>query len=279
MDNLDWNDIHYFLCLVENQTLTATANVLNVEHSTVSRRIERLEKQLNLHLFDRINKRYLLTNAGKLLYQEAKKLQFNVRQFTQTAQDSRFAVSEVLVSVPPFVAIGLLGPLLGEFYRRFAHIRLVLVSDLAISSLHQRQADIALRIVPPEQPDLVSRRLFDVQYHWYAHRTYLAQTPEQDRQYLGLNLNGTKVQWVEQQLSDKPVRFACNDFQLIQSAIEQKLGIGLLPTVFAKQADFVQITDMPSLTLPLYLIMHQDVRQAQTVRDVADFLIEVLGEK
>ena len=92
--NLDWNDIHYFLLLVENQTLTATANVLNVEHSTVSRRIERLEKELNVHLFNRIHKRYLLTDDGKRLYTEAKKLQFNVRQIAQTAQDSRQAMTE-----------------------------------------------------------------------------------------------------------------------------------------------------------------------------------------
>lgn len=276
--NLDWNDIHYFLQLVEKQTLTSTAAALEVEHSTVSRRIERLEKQLGLHLFDRINKRYLLTADGERLYGEAKKLQFNIQQFTQAAQDSRQALTEVLVSVPPFVANGLLSPLLGEFYRRFQHIRLVLVSDANQSSLHQRQADIALRIVPPEQNDLVARRLRDVVYHWYAHKDYLARTPESDWQYLGLSLNGTKVQWVHQQLQGKPVRFSGNDFLLIQSAVQQQLGIGLLPTVYAENSDFVKVEQMATLTTPLYLIMHQDVRQSTRVREVADFLIEVLGE-
>ncbi|WGE41991.1 LysR family transcriptional regulator [Actinobacillus equuli] len=277
MNNLDWSDIHYFVLLVEKQTLKATAEALNVEHSTVSRRIERLEKQLKVHLFDRINKRYLLTADGKRLYTEAKKLQFNVRQFVQAAQDGSEQMSEVLLSVPPFVSFALISPLLGEFYRRFSHIRLVLVSDLALSSLHQRQADIALRIVKPEHNDLVARRLFDVHYHWYAHADYLAHTLSEVRHYLGLNLNGTQVQWVQQQLADKPVRFACNDFLLIQSAISQQLGIGLLPLVLGEKTDFVLVAEMPSLSMPMYLIMHQDVRQTPAVRAVADFLIEMLA--
>ncbi|MDG2918455.1 LysR family transcriptional regulator [Bisgaard Taxon 10/6] len=276
--NLDWNDIHYFLLLVENQTLTATANVLNVEHSTVSRRIERLEKELNVHLFNRIHKRYLLTDDGKRLYTEAKKLQFNVRQFAQTAQDSRQAMTEVLLSVPPFVSHELIAPLLREFYQKFNHIRLVLIGDLALSSLHDRQADIALRIVLPEQHDLVAKRLFDVHYRWYAHTDYLAQASENTWQFLGLNLNGTQLQWVEQQLADKCVRFACNDFGVMKSAIMQKLGIGLLPDVLGDRVGLVRIANMAVLTTSMYLIMHQDVRKTPPVRAVADFLVEKLGE-
>lgn len=273
---LDWNDIHYFLLLVEKQTLTATAEALGVEHSTVARRIERLEKQLNLHLFDRINKRYLLTAAGERLYPEAKKLQFNIRQFRQTAEDSQQAVSEVLLSVSPFVAHALIAPLLSLFYQRFSHIRLVLTSDPTLSSLHQRQADIALRITLPEQNDLVARRLCDIDYRWYGHQDYLADTPKDAWQYLGLHLGGTQVKWVEEQLAEKPVCFVCNDFQMMQTAIVHKLGIGLLPCDYRTEA-MTELTAMPSLSTPLYLIMHEDVRHSQSVRDVADFLVEGLG--
>ncbi|OOR99183.1 LysR family transcriptional regulator [Haemophilus paracuniculus] len=275
--NLDWNDIHYFLQLVENQTLTATAAALDVEHSTVARRIERLEKQLGLHLFDRINKRYLLTADGDRLYQEAKKLQFNVRQFTQLAQEGIQTLSEVRISVPPFIANSVLSPHLGEFYRRFPHIRLVLVSDVALSNLYQRQADIAIRLSVPSQNELVARRLCNIDYYWYAHRDYLAHTAESDWQFLDLNINNQQVKWVQQQLEGKTIRFACNDFLLMQSAIRQQLGIGFLPELY-RLPEFEPALQMPPFALPLYLLMHQDVRQSKSVREVADFLVEVLGD-
>ncbi|WP_150539071.1 LysR family transcriptional regulator [Actinobacillus vicugnae] len=276
MNNLDWNDLHYFILLVEKQTLTAAANALNVEHSTVSRRIERLEKQLNLHLFDRINKRYLLTDEGSQIYDEAKKLQLNILSLTQSAKDTSEQMAEVVLSAPPFVAHSVLAPQLSEFYRHFSHIRLILHSDTGISNLHQRQADIALRIAQPTQNDLVAKRLRDMEYRWFAHRDYLTRTPESQWQYLSLNLTGSHQQWLNEQLNGKSIRFACNDFQLLKSAVVQQLGIGLLPTYFAnKNPEFVQIESINGYQSPLYLVMHEDVRHTQKVRAVADWLIEV----
>ncbi|ASK26953.1 LysR family transcriptional regulator [Neisseria chenwenguii] len=277
--NLDWNDIHYFLLLVEKQTLTATAAALQVEHSTVSHRIERLEKQLDLHLFDRINKRYLLTADGERLYAEARKLQFNVCQFAQAAQDSRQAVTEVSVSVPPFVAYALIASRLAEFYRRTDTIRLVLSSNTAISSLHQRQADITLRFALPEQNDLVVRRLRDVHYGWFAHRDYARNTPETDWQYIRFAVDGLRSEWLKKQLADKNIRFACNDFAVMKSAVRQQLGVGWLPFEYGETADFVRVHTDEIFSGSLHLVMHEDVRHSQKVRAVADFLGEVLGRK
>ena len=67
----DWNGIRHFTTLVEKQTLTAAAEHLGVQHSTVSRQIAQLENALGLRLFDRISKRYLLTPEGERLYRHA----------------------------------------------------------------------------------------------------------------------------------------------------------------------------------------------------------------
>lgn len=276
--DLDWNDVHYFILLMEKETLTAAANALNVEHGTVSRRIERLEKQLGLHLFDRINKRYLPTDDGRELYQEAKKLQLNIKQFAQTAQDKRESVGEVAVSAPPFVANSLLAPTLAVFYQRFSHIRLIIQSDSVISNLHARQADIALRIAEPLQEDLVARRLCYVKYRWFAHRSYLQHEPQESWQYLSLQLAGTHEKWLQTELNGKPIRFACNDFQVMKAAIAQKMGIGLLPICHADHPDFAAVEEMEDFTAPLYLVMHEDVRASKKVRTVADFLIEMLAD-
>ncbi|OOR93184.1 LysR family transcriptional regulator [Moraxella caviae] len=276
--NLDWNDLRYFVSLVEYETLTATANRLNVEHATVARRIERLEKTLGLRLFNRMNKRYLLTDDGRDLYGEAKKLQVGIREFAQFAKDKRQAVSEVVVSAPPLVAQRFIAPRLNGFYRRFAHIRLVLMSDVSVSKLHHRQADIALRMGEPKQDDLVARRLTNLTYHWVAHKNYLTQTAEQDWQFLGLNFNNTEQTWLMEKLGDKPIRFLCNDFSVMKSAIMQELGVGFLPDCCLNHDELKVVESLPDYAIPLYLVMHEDVRQLERVRAVADFLGELLGD-
>lgn len=68
---MQWDDLAYFVCLVEKQTLTACAEELGVQHSTVARRIDHLEQTLSVNLFDRLGKRYALTPEGSTLYSQA----------------------------------------------------------------------------------------------------------------------------------------------------------------------------------------------------------------
>jgi len=154
----DWDDLHCFTVLVEKQTLTAAAETLGVQHSTISRRIARLEATLGLRLFDRIGRRYLLTDEGARIRAQAQEIAVGMDSLLRTAREQREEMAEVVVSAPPLVAKGLLIPHFAAFARRHANIRLVLQSDAHISNLHARQADIALRIVRPTQNDLVARR-------------------------------------------------------------------------------------------------------------------------
>ena len=155
----DWDDLHHFAVLVEKQTLTAAAEALGVQHSTVSRRIARLEATLGLRLFDRIGRRYLLSEDGARIYAQAQDIAVGMNTLLRTAREQREEMAEVVISAPPLVAKGLLMPHFAAFTRRHANIRLVLQSDAQISNLHARQADIALRTVRPTQNDLVVRRL------------------------------------------------------------------------------------------------------------------------
>ena len=157
--HLDWNDVHHFVTLVEQETLTAASEVLDVQHSTVSRRIMQLEASLGLRLFDRIGKRYLLTEDGERLYMQARELSKNIAVFQRLAREQREAVTEVAISMPPVVLRWLLSPHLSAFYAQHPSIRLLLQSSAQLSNLHERQADIALRLLRPEANDLVVRRL------------------------------------------------------------------------------------------------------------------------
>ncbi|WP_439258462.1 LysR family transcriptional regulator [Lonepinella sp. BR2271] len=280
--SLDWNSIDYFVSLVEHQTLTATADKLGVQHSTVSRQIEGLEKQLKIRLFDRINKRYLLTEDGKRLYQQAREIYKDIQVLQRLAHEQIQAMHEVVVSVSPLLGQVVLAPHLAEFCRRYPQIRLVLQSTSNVSNLHQRQADIALRIPPPEQGDLVVRRLFDIHVHLYAQRDYLLKHKPDEWQFIGVKSHGMLEYLVENLLADRKVVLMTNDFITLKQLILQQVGIGVLPDFYVSPSDNLSIVTLPekqsSFHAQLHMVMHEDVRRSPYVRAVADFLVEKLGD-
>ena len=281
----DWDDLHHFAVLVEKQTLTAAAEALGVQHSTVSRRIARLEATLGLRLFDRIGRRYLLSEEGTRIYAQAQDIAVGMNTLLRTAREQREEMAEVVISAPPLVAKGLLMPHFAAFTRRHANIRLVLQSDAQISNLHARQADIALRIVRPTQNDLVARRLRPIRYRFYARAHYLKNRPREAQAFLCLNIAGAHGLWQAEQLAGRRIILACNDFDLIKAGVAAETGIGLLPDFYVRPEDgFVQVglddtAEKAEFVADIYLVMHEDLRRSPKIRVVADFLGEVLVEQ
>ena len=279
----DWDDLHHFAVLVEKQTLTAAADALGVQHSTVSRRIARLEATLGLRLFDRIGRRYLLSEEGARIYAQAQDIAVGMNTLLRTAREQREEMAEVVISAPPLVAKGLLMPHFAAFPRRHANIRLVLQSDAQISNLHARQADIALRTVRPTQNDLVVRRLRPIRYRFYARAAYLKNRPRAEQAFLCLNIAGAHGLWQAEQLAGRRIILACNDFDLIKAGVAAETGIGLLPDFYVRPEDgFVQVglhdaATKEEFAADIYLVLHEDLRRSPKIRVVADFLGEVLA--
>lgn len=281
---MDWNDIQHFVTLVEQETLTAAAQALDVQHSTVSRRVAQLEAALGLRLFDRIGKRYLLTEDGERLYAHACELAKDVTVFQHLAREQRQAVTEVALTAPPVVLQALLLPKLADFYARHPRIRLQLQSSAQLSNLHQRQADIALRLLRPQAPDLVVRRLRSLRFGFYADSGYLRRSARADWQFLTLSTQNPLSRWAQEMIGSGAVALACNDFALIKQGTCAGLGIGFLPADSVQAADGLQPVALQG-TAPqvheetLHLVMHEDVRRSPAVRAVANFLVEVLSKE
>ncbi len=278
----DWNDLHYFVVLVEQQTLTAAAEMLEVQHSTVSRRIVQLENTLGLRLFDRIGKRYVLTEGGRRIYVQAQDISKNINLLQRSAREQREEVVEVVMTAPPAVIQELIPPHLAAFHASHPRIRLILDSSVGFSNLHQRQADIALRMSRPAQNDLVARALRPVHFGFYACASYLAATARADWQFLAFTVDNRFNRWAADLLEHERIILACNHFYLLKQSILNGQGIGLLPDYAARADDRlvpVAIHGNTPETLPetLYLVMHEEVRRSPSVRAVADFWVQALA--
>lgn len=306
-----WDDLAYFVCLVEKRTLTACAEEMNVQHSTVARRIEHLEQTLGVNLFDRLGKRYALTIEGERLYHQALDVKKEMVTFQRMAIDQNALQGKVVVSAPPVWANEVLIPALVDFRQRFPDIVLTLSGDVSISNLHQREADIAIRTRRPTQEDLVIRTLGSSTYRFYAHNKYLKDIRPEQWQLIEFTANARVLAWSQILIKQHAytIAFSTNDLYMACHAARQKIGFALLPDFLARQypelvavdpINKVTITDLEALSsvdnyastetlqpeqsdthspislaqsYPLYLVMHPDIRRSARVRAVADWLI------
>ena len=234
--DMHWDDLAYFVCLVDTQTLTACADKMGVQHSTVARRIEHLEHSLSVNLFDRLGKRYTLTHEGRLLYEQAIEVQKEVRTFERMAIDQNALQGKVTLSVPPVWANEVLVPALPDFHQRFPDISLSLCGEVGMSNLHQREADIALRTRRPIEEDLVIRRLGATTYRFYAHRDWLEQPTSSPWPLIAFEANSRVWAWAQMliQQHDCPIALHTNDLYMACHAARQQIGIALLPDFLAR---------------------------------------------
>lgn len=282
---MQWDDLAYFISLVEKQTLTACAEDMSVQHSTVARRIDHLEQTLSVNLFDRIGKRYVITHEGELLYSQAVAVKKEIVVFERMAIDQHAIQGKVVVSAPPVWANEILLPALNEFNQLFPDILLELCGEVGISDLHQREADIAIRTHRPIQEDLVIRQVGAVKYSFFAHCDYIKHRALNEWQLIEFTASARILAWshalIEQHLFD--IAFSTNDLYMAYNATCQMLGFAPLPDFLAAQCPQLipvnPINEVLNLAIPLtqdyplYLVMHPDVRRSARVRAVADWLI------
>ncbi len=308
---MHWDDLAYFISLVEKQTLTACAEEHGVQHSTVARRIEHLEKTLGVGLFDRMGKRYTLTQEGELLYTQALEIKKEIMVFERMAINQNALQGKVIVSAPPVLANEVLIPALTDFRQQFPDVLLDICGEVGMSNLHQREADIALRLRRPTQEDLIIRTIGEVSYGFFAHRDYVEHNRPEQWQLIEFQASARVLSWSQALIKQHcyTIAFSTNDLYLAYHATCQKLGIALLPYFLARQhsellpinpIDRIAITNQQQATAalpylsnvsleknntalnttipltqsyPLYLVIHPDVRRSARVRAVADWLI------
>lgn len=303
---MNWQDLAYFVTLVQQQTLTACASELDVQHSTVSRRIERLEQSLGIKLFNRLGKRYVLTQEGETLFNQAMNVQQEIDVFKRMAIDQNTLQGEVTVSAPPVLANEVLMPALMALRQQYPDIQLKLCGEVEFSDLHRREADIALRLSRPIEEDLVIRTLGEVRYGYFAHHSYVTRIPAPHWQLINFQANRRLTDWLELLIEQHgySIAFTTNDLYMVTRAVNDGVGIGILPYFLANNHPELVlidplhrrvITDSESLTIatedpslisktpltqsyPLYLVVHPDVRRSARVRAVADWLITTTSQ-
>ncbi len=171
---MDWDKLRVFHAVAEAGSFTHAGETLNLSQSAVSRQISALEESLAVPLFHRHARGLILTEQGELLYQTAHEVLAKLSQAEAKITDSK-EVARGPLTVTATVAFGStwLTPRIREFLQLYPELQLtMLISDEQVD-LSMRQADVAIRMTPPTQPDLIQRHLMTVRLHIYGAVDYL----------------------------------------------------------------------------------------------------------
>lgn len=172
--SLDWSLIQAFLAVAETGSLSGAARRLGTSQPTLGRKIRQAEAALGASLFQRHSKGLALTDTGRAMLAPAQAMRTAAAEMTLlAAQDDDSVTGTVRITASVVVSHYLLPPVLAELRRTEPGIAIDLVASDSSDNLLFREADIALRMYRPEQLDVITRRIADLDLGLYGARRYL----------------------------------------------------------------------------------------------------------
>ena len=292
MHSFDWNLVRSFLAALDHGSLLGAARALHTSQPTIGRHIAELERQWNTVLFERTGRGLIPTATAHALAQSARGMEHSALTLAQTLQAKESHIQgsvRITASVP--VAVYLLPPVLSAMRLALPQVEVELVSSNAISNLLRREADIAIRMVRPDQGSLIAKKLGTVTLGAYAHRSYLARrgTPTTAEDLLHhVLIAGDKITAIQEGFAAQghavaPHHFALRTDDLIVQwqAVRAGLGIGFMADYVARnEPDVVAVlpTALRVPSLPMWLAVHREIRTNARIRAVYDFLAQALPQ-
>jgi DNA-binding transcriptional LysR family regulator len=291
LDRFDWTLVKSFLAVLDAGSLMGAARRTGAQQPTLSRHISELEAQLGAPLFERTGRGVSPTAAALAIAASARQMQQSAEALARSLAGQRDqALGTVRISASMVAAAYLLPPLLADLKRQEPGIQLELIASNQLSNLLRREADIAVRMLRPEQSSLIARKLGNLGIGAYAHESYLkrAGTPREAADLLQHSLIGYATDpqiergFAAQGLPLKRDNFAIrtDDQVAYGMLVAAGAGIGFLAHYNTRQWPKVRrvLPQLPIPDLPCWLAVHREIRSNKVVRRVYDYLAQALPQ-
>ena len=278
----DWEDLHHFITLAREGTLSAAARSLGVDHATVARRVAALEESTGLKLVDRRSRVTLLTADGKRIAEVASPMEEAAFAVGRAAQATKPGLDgDVTISAPPNFASSVIAPQLVRLRSQHPGIRIKLIGEKRRASLGRREADVALRLMRPVEASLFVRKLGSFGFSLYGSPAYLEKTAPHALAFIGYDASmATSPQevWLRGIIGGREVVLRTNDLETQVAAARSGLGVAALPHCLGDSDPGLKrfaVAHKP-LSRDVWLAVHRDLRQVPAVRAVMEFLANCL---
>ena len=284
----DWNDLKVFLALARHGSTVAAGRALQIDQSTVQRRLAELERRIGQPLVKRHTSGYRLTEFGQTLLAQAEQVGSAVLALEQQIDSARREVVGVIrVTGPePLVYRFTQSTLIERFHARHPGLRIEFVMSDKYLDLTKGDADVALRSGDTDDDTLVGRKIGDSIWAVYASRKYIERRGQPARiealeqhDLIGFDETMTKhraAQWL-QQVAPRG-RIVARNSSVLGLLYSAKAGIGVapLPTAIADtEPELVRILGpIPELARIWRVLTTPELRQTPRVKAFFEFLVE-----
>ncbi|SLN56503.1 HTH-type transcriptional regulator DmlR [Roseovarius albus] len=289
--HFDWNHIRAFLATADSGSLSAAARQLGQTQPTLSRQIAALESDLGVMLFERLGRSLKITQAGLELLSHSRAMGDAANQIALTASGQAHSIDGMVrITASDVMSAYILPNLLREIRTQAPRLKIEIIASNDIQDLMRREADIAIRHVRPDQPDLIAKLVQEALGHFYATTEYLdrAGRPKTKRalsQHEFISF-GDSSQMIEY-LQPLGIHLSADNFKLgSQNGIvaweyaKQGFGIAPMSQTVGDATPGVErvLPAMEPIKFPIWLTTHRELHTSRRIRLVFDLLTEFFSK-
>lgn len=287
----DWNRMRAFLATADHGSLSAAARSLGLTQPTLSRQIAALEEELGLMLFERVGRGLALTAVGREMHRHVQDMGIAADKVALAAfGQSQKIEGEVRITASDVMSAVFLPRAITRIKALAPNLVIDVVAANDIRDLMRREADIAIRHVRPEQPDLVARLICEAKGYFYASTDYLAARGHpkslrdlEQHDFISMGDIPRMVTYLRDiGISLEERQFGVgSENGLVGWALAQA-GLGIVPmdeVVARHSPDMVQLLPQTSFSYPIWLTTHREIHTSPKMRLVFDVLAEVLVKR
>ncbi len=290
--SFDWNQARAFLATVEEGSLSAAARALGLTQPTLGRQVASLEAALGIVLFERVGQSMVLTPSGAELLDHVRVMRDAASRMSLTASgQSQTIAGRVRITASDIFSAYVLPPVLRRLRELAPHLEIEVVAANDIRDLQRREADVAIRHVRPEQPDLIARLLHEAKGYFYASTSYLDRRGRPsslqellDHDFISFGDIDRMLGYMHELglgVTRDNFRLGSENGIVAWEFVCQGLGIApMSENVGAKTVGVERmLPDMDPFIFPIWLTSHRELHSSRRIRLVFDTLADALSSE
>jgi len=290
MNSLDWSALRDFLAVAETGSLSQAARKLRVSQPTLSRRVADLERQLKSQLFQRTPRGLILTAAGDAVLTGARRVEAEALAIERQAEAAQVALTgTVRLSTTEGIGARWLPAKLAAFHAAYPGVCIEILVDNRPLNLVRREADIAVRMFRPDQPDVIAKQVGVLKMGLYGAREYFERrgVPEtladlQGHDHVGFDEAmrvRPDIQRLESFFRTERIIHRSSSFLGQLAATSAGIGLGIHDCLLAEEDPRLvrvlrRFIDYP---MEIWLATHADMRRTPRIRAAFDFLADTFA--
>lgn len=287
MHKYRWSDLEFVLTVASAGSVAAAARALNVNHTTVLRRVQGFERTIKVRIFERLRSGYRPTPEGDIFLDAARSIETTVADLDRKIASSDKALRGPLSITSTDTIVPMFMDEIAAFCRHHPDVVVNVMSANVHLNLDQRESDIAIRASNNPPAHLVGRRVCDLRFGIYAANPIspeAAAEPLEKQKWLGMEapIRGSVAgEWMVNMIPETQVVSRSNSFNTLRDLAESGLGHVMLPCHLGDASKkLVRIKDTGKMPVAgLWLLSHGDILRSPRVRAATDFLFKGLSSK